>query len=214
MVGDSNAYVVQKLTQILGTRTQAETPYKCTSIQFFERQLTQTLRANDSKVSPKSTMKCRSLGTRKKEIVFCGGHLFVSGYIPLEKTKIKEDTKIPIMTNSLPINNPQIKDQDGIKKAYDRDSKLYINANTMYVGGTNSVQDVWDDLKIPFFQTDKTLRYKDAKMLLEKNPNINNLIGHSLGGSVVLPLQKDFPERNFNVNTYGAPVMSLKTFHK
>ena len=32
------------------------------------------------------------------------------------------------------------------------------------------------------------------------------LVGHSLGGSVALPLQKDFPERNLKTVTYGAPV--------
>ena len=40
----------------------------------------------------------------------------IENIISLEKTKIEENTKIPIMTNSLPINIPQIKDQDGIKK--------------------------------------------------------------------------------------------------
>ncbi len=86
----------------------------------------------------------------------------IENIISLEKTKIEENTKIPIMTNSLPINIPQIKDQDGIKKAYDRDSKLYINADTMYVGGTSSVQDMYDDLKIPFF---KLIRHYAIKML-------------------------------------------------
>ena len=33
-------------------------------------------------------------------------------------------------------------------------------------------------------------------------------MGHSLGGSVALELQKNFKYRNYNVNTYGAPVVS------
>ena len=35
------------------------------------------------------------------------------------------------------------------------------------------------------------------------------LDGHSLGGSVVLQLQKDFPEKNLKTFTQGAPVMDL-----
>ena len=35
-----------------------------------------------------------------------------------------------------------------------------------------------------------------------------NVVGHSLGGSVALELQKNFPDRKFKSNTYGAPVFS------
>jgi pimeloyl-ACP methyl ester carboxylesterase len=35
------------------------------------------------------------------------------------------------------------------------------------------------------------------------------LDGHSLGGAVVLQLQKDYPERNLKTFTQGAPVMDL-----
>ena len=79
----------------------------------------------------------------------------------------------------------------------------------MHIAGSSSTQDWYDDLKIPFYQTHKTLRYKDAKMLLESNKQITSLNGHSLGGSVALQLQKDFPERNLKINTYGAPVVSM-----
>ena len=33
--------------------------------------------------------------------------------------------------------------------------------------------------------------------------------GHSLGGTVALQLQKDMPDRNFTVSTYGAPTVSF-----
>ena len=44
----------------------------------------------------------------------------------------------------------QLTDKEGLDKAYARADKLYVNGNTMYVAGTSYVQDVWDDLKIPF----------------------------------------------------------------
>ena len=44
---------------------------------------------------------------------------------------------------------------------------------------------------------------------LKNHPEIDTLEGHSLGGEVVLQLQKDFPERHFKTITYGAPVLDL-----
>jgi pimeloyl-ACP methyl ester carboxylesterase len=36
-------------------------------------------------------------------------------------------------------------------------------------------------------------------------------VGHSLGGSVVLEMQKQYPDRTFKTTTYGAPVKSITT---
>ena len=52
----------------------------------------------------------------------------------------------------------------------------------------------------------QTQRYKDADQHLRKNPQIKHLVSHSLGGSVALALQKNYPERKYTVVTYGAPV--------
>ena len=113
------------------------------------------------------------------------------------------------MENSKAIVVPLIKDKDGMQKAYNRESGLYVHGSTMHVAGSMSTQDWWDDLKIPIFQTHRTMRYKNAKKLLESNKEITSLNGHSLGGSVVLQLQKDFPERNLKIHSYSAPVVSM-----
>jgi len=76
------------------------------------------------------------------------------------------------------------------------------------MGGTQTARDVWDDLKIPFGLTRYSKRYQDADKVLQKDPDINRLVGHSLAGSVGLELQKNYPERNFETITYGAPVNS------
>jgi hypothetical protein len=47
-------------------------------------------------------------------------------------------------------------------------------------------QDMWDDLKIPFNMTKYSQRYQEANQMLHDNPQITNVIGHSLGGSVAL----------------------------
>ena len=49
-------------------------------------------------------------------------------------------------------------------------------------------------------------RYQKARDYLVAHPETTLLEGHSLGGSVVLQLQKDFPDRNLKTVTYGAPV--------
>jgi hypothetical protein len=113
--------------------------------------------------------------------------------------------------NSKPIEIKPITDVQGLHEAYNRQTHLYIHGNTMYVAGTDptDLQDDYDDLGIPFNQTSKSLRYKNAIDLLDVNPDIQNIVGHSLGGSVALELQNIFKDKNYNVNTYGAPVASL-----
>jgi hypothetical protein len=40
---------------------------------------------------------------------------------------------------------------------------------------------------------------------------VSNLVGHSLGGSSVLELQKNHGEKTFKTNVYGTPAASFKT---
>ena len=47
-----------------------------------------------------------------------------------------------------------------------------------------------------------------AEKALRFKPNIKRVVGHSLGGSVALELQKHHPE--LMSRTYGAPVVDLK----
>ena len=69
-------------------------------------------------------------------------------------------------------------------------------------------QDVWDDLKIPLGLTKYSQRYQEADKMLKDNPQITNVIGHSLGGSVSLELAKNYKEKKISTTTYGAPVAS------
>ena len=100
---------------------------------------------------------------------------------------------------------------EGLKEAYkNRDTYLYLKDDTLYIGGTQNIRDVWDDVtKVPFWgDVRKSQRYQDADELLKKNPKVKKLVGHSLGGSVTLELQKQYPER-FETTTYGAPVTAF-----
>lgn len=80
----------------------------------------------------------------------------------------------------------------------------------MYVAGTHSLSDVITDLSIPINRLQYTDRYKQLESIINIYPEVDKLIGHSLGGSLILEYQKRHPERNVETITYGAPVLSFK----
>ena len=128
-----------------------------------------------------------------------------------------------------------IADNEGLRRAYSQPNRIYVDGNRMYVAGTTwtddrmtvskpplytmilkgllpgmipdnfSLNDAVDDLKIPTFQTKNIQRYKDAEQVLKDNPNINTLVGHSMGSSVILELNKANNDK-FITRTYSAPV--------
>ena len=107
-----------------------------------------------------------------------------------------------------------IADSEGLRRAYNQPNRIYIHGNRMYVAGTTwtdgytgriSLNDAIDDLKIPFFQTRNIQRYKDAEEVLKDNPNINTLVGHSMGSSVILELNKANNDK-FITRAYSSPV--------
>ncbi len=53
------------------------------------------------------------------------------------------------------------------------------------------------------------MRYENSLATFDVNPDIVNIVGRSLGGSVALELQNKLWTQEFNVNTYGAPVFSF-----
>ena len=106
------------------------------------------------------------------------------------------------------------RNQLGLDMAYKRSKGplpyIFPERDTLYIAGTQNAQDVYDDVRhvppLPWSDMKQTERYKTAETYLNKNPQITKLVGHSLGGSVVLALQRNNPERNYEVVTYGAPV--------
>ena len=102
-----------------------------------------------------------------------------------------------------------MEDREGLDKAYALDSGVLPVGDTLYVAGTKSLRDVWDDLNIPLGLTSLSHRYGEAGRVLDASPQIKRVVGHSLGGAVALALQKSHPQLNLQSETYGAPVMSL-----
>ena len=95
---------------------------------------------------------------------------------------------------------------DGLVKAYATESGLYRSGNVLYIAGTKSLGDVFDDLKIPFNDVEETQRYRDALPFLS---GVDIVVGHSLGGSVALTLADKF---DLTPVTYGAPVVDLNPY--
>ena len=135
-----------------------------------------------------------------------------------------------------PREEPKIKtDAEGMDRAYEQ-GDVYGEGEKMFVAGSHTPTDWFDDVtKIPQWQyvpaglnpvvdimnsvwgravlgtgdLRQSERYKAGRDYLVAHPKVTLSEGHSLGGAVVLQLQKDFPERNLKTVTYGAPVWDL-----
>ena len=100
-----------------------------------------------------------------------------------------------------------INDRVGLDRAYQDQRKVFMTGDTLFIAGTSSIGDAMDDLSLPFNLTRGTQRYIDAERVLQANPRIRRVVGHSLGGAVSLELQRAHPD--LKSRTYGAPVMSM-----
>ena len=87
-----------------------------------------------------------------------------------------------------------IRDEEGLKRAYDTHDGLYQHYNKLFIAGTKDFpQDHLDDLKLPFDDTfNKTKRGRDADAYYRSHHEIDTVIGHSLGGSVSLAIENKY----------------------
>ena len=110
------------------------------------------------------------------------------------------------------VNHPTAYDPKNEGTYYDQSTK------TMYVRGSVTQRDWWDDVsKIPHWGNSQDIEmYQNAKntydRLIGQGKPVDRVVGHSLGGSVALQLQKD-KDIPFS-RTFGAPVFQLSPFEK
>ncbi len=78
-------------------------------------------------------------------------------------------------------------DKEGLERAY-KQGDAYSYNNTLYIAGSHTSKDWYDDVTKNPFRGDVTHStiYQEAEQILKSNSNITNLVGHSLGGSVAL----------------------------
>ena len=102
-----------------------------------------------------------------------------------------------------------ISDAEGLRMAYQQPNHIYIKDNRMYIAGSKSPKDWVDNVAfIPAQLTQFHNIYQSAHTELQNNPQVNELIGHSAGGSVLLELEKQYPNRFQKSRSYAAPVFS------
>ena len=71
--------------------------------------------------------------------------------------------------------------------------------NKLFIAGTKDKIDFVDDLKLPFDETlTKTNRGRDIDSYYRSHHEIDTVIGHSLGGSVALALEKKYKKEDGN----------------
>lgn len=93
----------------------------------------------------------------------------------------------------------------GINAAYASPSGVVVRQGVMYIAGTRTVGDWFRNVAIPLHMTSRLPRYHHAEAQLA---GVQRVVGHSMGGSVALELQKAHPE--LQSTTYGAPVVSAR----
>ena len=107
-------------------------------------------------------------------------------------------------------------DTQGLKLAYENPDGIYQNGSILYIAGTKSGRDVYDDLKLPLFQTQQTKRYKDVDKFIKdgtievegkKLTGITDIISHSLGSAVGQQINSDYGNI-FRSRSYGSPFVS------
>ena len=77
----------------------------------------------------------------------------------------------------------------------------------MYIAGTKTAKDWYDNFTKLFFNLTKNAdRYKDAENALRANPQVKNLVAHSLGSSVAVELTKQNEYKNLELKAlYASP---------
>ena len=109
-------------------------------------------------------------------------------------------------------------DTQGLKLAYESPNRIYRNGSILYIAGTKDPIDFYDDLKLPFYQTRNTKRYKDVDKLIKddaieidgkKHYGITDVISHSLGSAVGQQINND-NGNIFRSRSYGSPFVSTQ----
>ena len=107
-------------------------------------------------------------------------------------------------------------DTQGLRLAYENPEGIYQNGSILYIAGTKSGRDVYDDLKLPFYQTRNTKRYKDVDKFIKdgtievdgkKLTGVTDIISHSLGSAVGQQINNDYGNI-FRSRSYGSPFVS------
>ena len=117
---------------------------------------------------------------------------------------------IPLVKNVGFSSNFHNTNKLGLSKAYASDNSTHIDGDTLFIAGTKTMRDVFSDwIKIPLGLTRYSKRYKEAEDVLKANPQVKNLIGHSLGSAVSDELSKRNEDKQLKTTLYGSPFVDF-----
>ena len=94
-----------------------------------------------------------------------------------------------------------------MRLAYKQPNKVLVVDDKMYIAGSITARDWYDDFtNLPFYgDTKKAERYQQATEMLDKNPQVKSLTGHSLGSSIAFEIAKNNPGK-YETVSYGGPI--------
>ena len=130
---------------------------------------------------------------------------------PNTRNKINEEVR-----EELAGSETFLTDTQGLRLAYENPDGIYKNGSILYIAGTKSLQDALDDVKLPFYQTRNTKRYKDVNKFIQdgsievdgkKHYGISDVVSHSLGSAVGQQINNDYGNI-FRSRSYGSPFVS------
>ena len=124
---------------------------------------------------------------------------------------MKFNNKIPLVKGVGFSSNFHNINKLGLGKAYASDNSTHIDGENLFIAGTKTARDVFSDwIKIPLGLTRYSTRYKEAEEVSKANPQVKNLIGHSLGSAVSDELLKAHPDKNLEIKAiYGSPFVDF-----
>ena len=131
--------------------------------------------------------------------------------IPNTRSKINDEVR-----EELAGTETFLTDTQGLRLAYESPNRIYRNGSILYIAGTKDAIDFYDDLKLPFYQTRNTKRYKDVDKFIQdeaieidgkKHYGVTDIISHSLGSAVGQQINNDYGNI-FRSRSYGSPFVS------
>jgi len=124
---------------------------------------------------------------------------------------MKYNNNIPLVKNVGLQNNFHNTNKIGLNRAYSSNSSTYVKDDTLYIAGSKTLVDWYDNFtKLPFGLTKYSGRYKDAEKALVQNPQIKNIVAHSLGSNVSVELTKQHPDKNLEIKAlYASPFIDF-----
>ena len=133
--------------------------------------------------------------------------------IPNTRNKIKDEVR-----EELAGTETILTDTQGLRSEYESPDRIYRNGSILYIAGTKNAIDFYDDLRLPFYQTRNTKRYKDVDKFIKddaieidgkKRYGIIDIISHGLGSAVGQQINTDYGNI-FRSRSYGSPFVSIQ----